>query len=63
VDSVRSKLRLAQPLHRRSPLSTAETRRMSAWRSEFCIEAGHTYQPRELTDPSPEPTRLFPLNA
>jgi len=46
----------------RSPLSTAEIRRASSWRSEFCIKVGHTCQPQEPTT-SPEPALLSPLNA
>src|SRR5664279_3801805 len=43
-------------MHRRSPLSTAEIRRSSDWRSGFCIKAGHLCQPHE-------PALLSPLNA
>jgi hypothetical protein len=53
-------LRSEQLIH---PLRTAETWRTSVWRSEFCIEVGHTYQPHEPTTSSHEPARLSPLNA
>jgi hypothetical protein len=56
-------LHSGQLMDRRSPLSTAETRRTSAWRSEFCIDAGHAYQPHEATTSSHEPALLFPSNA
>jgi len=56
-------LRSGQLMHRRSPLSTAETRRTSVWRSEVCVEAGHKCQPHEPTTSSHEPARLSPLNA
>jgi hypothetical protein len=47
-------------MYRRSPLSTAEVRRASSWRSEFCIKAGHTYQPHEPATSSHEPALLPP---
>src|ERR1039457_4340152 len=41
---------LEQLTHRRSPLSPAEIRQASSWRSDFCIEAGPQNRP-----PGPKP--------
>jgi len=56
-------LRSEQLAHHRFPLGTAEIRRASSSRSEFCIKAGHTYQPHEPSTSAHEPVLMSPLNA